>query len=188
MIDSLRSATEENPNACQGVLGRDGLVYSKHGPNSYQGDQELLLLVNNVHGYIYGHVLLRKSADGYERESVWVAVLVESSVPIDGPSAEEALRHAGKAWSRGCYHPMYAQSEDDVFVVRESFEGAVRGLAELVRRYDPMKRHGGETEVDGALVDHDPGGFLDLRVFDLYGLACGSDDCDQAGNSADAIA
>ncbi|OGT89777.1 MAG: hypothetical protein A2286_09555 [Gammaproteobacteria bacterium RIFOXYA12_FULL_61_12] len=186
MFEFLKSAVEDNPHAGTGVLAREGIVYAESGPNSYQEAPELLLLVTNVAGYIYGHVHQRKAAPEYGRESVWVAVLVESSVLVDGRTPGEALLCAGDAWYRHCsYHPMYAQSEDDVLAVRDSFEDACKVMAEMVRHYDPLRRHGGEREVDGVWVIHEPEGRMDLRIMDLYGLSCALNEEEIAAGSDD---
>lgn len=154
------------------LLATNRLAFVERGSMSHGGDRELITLVSEDSGYWYGHVLRLppgRSTNGCD----WAAILVSAGKPIDGATAEEVIQCAREVLVRRCdYEPCYAQDPEDTFSLEPTFEEACAALARIIGRFDPAKRT--ETMLDEFGFDNapPPGGHLDLRCMDVYGLSC----------------
>lgn len=173
-LRSIRERIAGNPHCTlSDLLRRERVVIAEHGSLSYGNDRELFALVADGPDYWYGHVMRVDPAQLVGPACrPWLAILVYARIEIDGTSPESILRSAKRALTRRCeYSPCYAQDPEDTYALRPTFEEACAALAEMVRRFDPWLRI--EMDLDEKGLPLAPlDAKLDMRCFNVYGLAC----------------
>ncbi len=169
---SVLPALRDNPACRIGILAEQRLAYLEKGINSHQQDKELLALISDMGDWWYGYVLrVGPEFPGDRNQGEWLAILVQSGVPVDGYSQKEVFRCAQKSWFRLLeYHAYYIQEPQDGGALCHSFEEAVTMLRHIIVRFDIRKRIAWERDADGNLLAPE-GSKLDRRCMDLFGLS-----------------
>jgi len=169
-IPSLQAALRDNTRCQRGLLADQRMVLLHQGINSYHQDKELLVLISDQGDWWYGYVLRTGPVFPFDpTHGEWLALLVQSGVPIDGYTPEAVFRCAQKAWFRLLeYQPYFIQQPEDGMVQCHTFDQAVQALGTIIRRFDITKRIAWEWDDQGNLLD--PPGKLDRRCESLFGL------------------
>ena len=164
-------AVRDNPECRLGILAGQRAVFLENGINSCHQDKELLVLISDVGNWWYGYVLrVEPGFPGSATGGHWLAMLVQSGVPVDGYTPADVFRCARKAWFQLLeYLPYYVQAPNDGSALCHSFEDALAALRRIIARFDIRKRIAWERDTKGHLLDP-LDSQLDTRCEDLFGL------------------
>ncbi len=171
-VHTILPSLRDNPGCRVGVLADQRLAYLEAGINSFGQDKEMLVLISDQGDWWYGYVLRVDPGFPIEgtggAEGEWLAILVQSSVSVDGYSPENVFRNARRAWFEllEC-HAYFIQAPEDGYALRHSFDEAVTALRRIITRFDIHKRIAWERNADGSLIDP-ANSRLDRRCLRLF--------------------
>ena len=169
----IERALATNEHCKPGILFTRRIVETDHGILSADNDREMIVILVPIDLFVYGHVLKAKKTDGTDG---WVALLVPSDQMIDAPDVDTLFKRVHYDFTIALkFRPPIAQEREDVFAIRASYEEACKALAEMIRRFDPSFREAPTLKAYGPELP-DPPGRHDLRLIDVYGLACHKDE------------
>lgn len=165
-------ALRNNPKCRVGILAGERAAFLEKGVNSYRNDKELLVLLSDVGNWWYGYVLrVPPHFPANTNDRQWLAILVQSAVPIDGYTQIDIFRCARRAWFQLFeYIPYYVQTPEDSSALCSSFGEALTALRRIIERFDIRQRIAVERDAEGRLLDPE-GSILDTRCEDLFGPA-----------------
>ncbi|HID49446.1 MAG TPA: hypothetical protein EYP40_07535 [Chromatiales bacterium] len=169
-VKVVRTALQDNPACELGILAAQRVTCVERGINSHKQDKELLALISDRGSWWYGYVLRVSPCFQANADGRWLAILVQSGVPVDGYTPTDVFHRARTAW----FHlperlPYYVQTPEDGSALCHSFEEALAALRRIIARFDVRKRIAWERDADGHLLDPE-GGILDTRHEDLFKL------------------
>ncbi len=164
-------ALRNNPKCRVGILADERAAFLENGINSYQNDKELLVLLSDLGNWWYGYVLrVHPHFPGNTQGNQWLAILVQSAVPVDGYAPSDIFLRARKTWFQLLeYLPYYVQHPEDGSALCPSFETALTALHRIIDRFDIRNRIAWKRDAEGRLLDPE-GSILDTRCEDLFGL------------------
>lgn len=182
-IQPILEAIINNPDCQQGVLNRQGYVYTEHGECSYKNRPELIVFITprlfdtkNTCAW-YGHVLNHKMLDG---ESSWISVLVRTYAHIDSANNQSVFQSFKNSIQDEQYwEAPLAQNHDDIFSSHKSFDEAAQALVKKIEIFRIACREPGFTRVPtpsgSNYIDVDYPNIpnaeeVDLCYINIYGL------------------
>ncbi len=142
-IEGITDQLASNPDCQLGFFNQGQRVaYTKSGPNSHLGDEELLAIISNKEDYWYGQIvrISPEAASGIEDKNTagsgdWLAQLVCTSKRIDGTTLSDVLTNTRlESIMCGCLI-FDAYERSDGFALRTSFPNAAQALEEMIRRF-----------------------------------------------------
>ncbi len=144
-VKLVEKAIANNPECKLGILHQFGYAYTNHGECSDCDQPELIVLMTPQHGDSqntwYGHVLCREMEEG---ELAWIAVLVRSTAQYIDDYTVQGVFRCFKSFIEegGQWEPPFAQLDDDIKSMHDTFDEAVIALADKINRFElALRQH-----------------------------------------------
>jgi len=139
----LESALQDNPNCRLGIMARERMAFAEKGVNSFQQDRELLVLISDT-GWWYGYIV-RVDPDmlAYRDRGEWVAMLVKSTLCVEGETAQEIFGRISHYWYLfGWYEHYYTPERhpEEGLAQYLSFDDAVQATIRIIERFNYQYR------------------------------------------------